>query len=241
MNIDRDLEPARPAPDRDAGRDRDPDRHGHRREYDAKHPRRDFSERVDGVVRDVAAFRVVALADLITHKFDGHPFAGRREIGEAEQRGWIERQTAHGPKGGRFTVLVATPAGAAGLWATEGRASQRVFSGAVKTADMRHDVAVYHAAAELDLPMVRGKVLFPDAQIEYVTAAGVGRRCNVEVASEHYGGGDIRAKAAVGSRQRSGMCGGEGTGSGRPGSLLTLAPHRSGRAGVGIDPGRAHR
>ena len=30
------------------------------------------------------------------------------------------------------------------------------------------------AAAELDLPMARGKVLFPDAQIEYVTAAGVG-------------------------------------------------------------------
>ena len=151
MNIDREIEPSRPAPDRDAGRDRDPARHGHRRESDAKHPRRDFSDRVDGVVRDVAAFRVVALADLITHQFDGHPFAGRRGIGEAEQRGWIERQTAHGPKGGRFTVVVATPAGparAAGLWATEGRASQRVFSGAVKTADMRHDVAVYRAACE---------------------------------------------------------------------------------------------
>ena len=42
---------------------------------------------------------------------------------------------------------------------------------------------------ELDIPMARGQVLFPDAQIEYVTAAGAGRRCNVEVASEHYGGG----------------------------------------------------
>ena len=252
MHIDLDIEPSRPAPDRDAGRDRDTERHGHRRAYDAKQPRRDFSERVDGVVRDVAAFRVVALSDLITQQFDGHTFAGRRGIGEAEQRGWIERQTAHGPKGGRFTVLVATPAGAAraaGLWATEGRASQRVFSGAVKTADMRHDVAVYRAAceaqarieaegghvariridaelkgqvaghaerarqargrteaaaerqraaAELDLPMARGKVLFPDAQIEYVTAAGLTGRCNVEVASEHYGGGDIRAKAAAG-------------------------------------------
>ena len=37
---------------------------------------------------------------------------------------------------------------AAGLWAPEGRASQRVFRGAVKTADMRHDVAVYRAACE---------------------------------------------------------------------------------------------
>ena len=59
-------------------------------------------------------------------------------------------------------------------------------------------VARIRIDAELDLPMARGKVLFPDAQIEYVTAAGAGRRCNVEVASEHYGGGDIRAKAAVG-------------------------------------------
>ena len=71
-----------------------------------------FSELVDGVVRDVAAFRVVALADLVTQQFDGHPFAARQGSGEAEQRGWIERQTAPGPKGGRFTVLVATPAGA---------------------------------------------------------------------------------------------------------------------------------
>ena len=106
----------------------------------------------------------------------------------------------------------------------------------IKTVDMRHDLAVYHAtceaharieaaggrvvriridaelkgqvvgqaerarqargrveaaaerrraAAELDLPMACGKVLFPDAQIEYVTAAGAGQRCNVEVASEH--------------------------------------------------------
>ena len=160
--------------------------------------------------------------------------------------------------------MVATPAGAAraaGLWATEGRASQWVFSGAVKTADMRHDVAVYRAAceaharieaaggrvvriridaelkgqvaaqaerarqargrveaaaerrraaAELDLPMARGKVLFPDAQIEYVTAAGVergpsctprpGRSCWVRWAarwmwsSERFAGGRARIR-----------------------------------------------
>ncbi len=131
-------------------------------------------------------------------------------IGERMTRNNRAGSSRHGPKGGRFTVVVATPAGAAraaGLWATEGRASQRVFSGAVKSADMRHDVAVYRAAceararieaeaaaerqrsaAELDLPVARGKVLFPDAQIEYVNAAGLTSRCNVEVASEHYGG-----------------------------------------------------
>ncbi len=63
MHIDRDLEPSRPALDRDAERDRDVDRH--RREIYAQQPRRPFSDRVDGAVRDVGTFRAVALADLI--------------------------------------------------------------------------------------------------------------------------------------------------------------------------------
>ena len=54
------------------------------------------------------------------------------------------------------------------------------------------------AAVELSLPVEKGRVLFPDAQLEYVTAAGLSGRCNVEVASEHYSGGAIRAKAAAG-------------------------------------------
>ena len=43
---------------------------------------------------------------------------------------------------------------------------------------------------------------FPDAQMSYVTAAGAGRRCNVEVASEHYGGGGV-VTVAVGSMRCS--------------------------------------
>ena len=54
------------------------------------------------------------------------------------------------------------------------------------------------AAAKLSLPVENGRVLFPDAQLEYVSAAGLSGRCNVEVASEHYSGGAIRAKAAAG-------------------------------------------
>ena len=54
------------------------------------------------MVRDVAAFRVVALSDLVAHQFDGHTFAGRRGreggIGEAEQRGWIERVDPSGAR-----------------------------------------------------------------------------------------------------------------------------------------------
>ena len=60
------------------------------------------------------------------------------------------------------------------------------------------EAARRRAAAELHLPVEHGTVLFPDAQIEYVTAAGLAGRCNVEVASEHYGSGAIRAKVAAG-------------------------------------------
>ena len=182
-------------------------------------------------MRDVGTFRAVALADIVNRQFDGHPFAARQGIAQAEQQGWIVREQAQGPTGRPYTVLVAMRTGAARaavLWASAGRADQRVHNGAVKAADVGHEVAVYRAAcaaqarieaaggrvariridaelkgqvaarAELHLPVDRGTVLLPDAQIEYVTAAGLAGRCNVEVASEHYGGGAIRAKAAAG-------------------------------------------
>ena len=112
MHIDLDVEPSQPVPDREAERPREPERRGHRREYDPREPHREFSDRVDGVVRDVAAFRAVAQADLINVQFDGHSYAGLKGIAEAERAGWIERHKARGPKGGSFTVVVATSAGA---------------------------------------------------------------------------------------------------------------------------------
>ena len=235
---------------RDLPRD-DRGRSGHRREHDARRPRRSFGERIDGLVQDVGMFRCVALRDVVARQFDGHPFAARKGVAAAERNGWIERRQARGPKGGAFTVLVATPAGAARaetLWRGAGRPDQRALSGAVKQAEVRHDVAVYRAACSaqarieaeggrvtriridaelkglvaarseqarregreaadearraaaeaLGLPVDRGKVLVPDAQVEYVDAAGRTGRCNVEVASEHYRGEAIRAKARAG-------------------------------------------
>ena len=74
---------------------------------------------------------------------------------------------------------------------SEGRASQRVFSGAVKTADMRHDVAVYRAACEAH------------ARIEAAGGRVVRIRIDAElkgqVASEHYGGGCSPARAVAGT------------------------------------------
>ena len=253
MHIDLDVEPSRPIPDREPERPREPDRTGHRREYDAREPQRDFAERVDGAVRDVAAFRAVAYADLVTQQFDGHPYAARQGIAHAEREGWIERVTGTGSEGGSFTVIVATRAGverAGQLWKGDGREDQRGWSGAVKASDLQHDCAVYRAACdaaerieaeggrvalvrvdaelkgtvaaraerarhaagraaadaerrrvatEFALPMAEnGKVLFPDAQIEYTNAAGRSGRCNVEVASQHYNGPTVRAKAGAG-------------------------------------------
>ena len=242
-------------PARDEGGDVRPERRarsGHRREYDASKPRRSFDERLDGLVRDVGAFRAVALRDLVERQFDGHPFAARQGVALAARQGLVERRKARGPKGGEYTVVVATAAGAAraeGLWSDAGRPGQRAFAGAVKLAEMGHDVAVYRAAGieqarieaaggrvvrvridaelkgwlaarseharqaasreaadearrqaadALGLPVEGGKVLVPDAQIEYVDAAGRKGRCNVEVASEHYRGQAIRAKAKAG-------------------------------------------
>ena len=61
------------------------------------------------MVRDVAAFRVVALADLITHYFDGQPFAGRHGIGEvAEFKARYYEQAAVAWIAGRF-ILAESP------------------------------------------------------------------------------------------------------------------------------------
>ena len=65
---DREDEPSHPGLDRAAARSQEPDRTGHRREHDAREPRREFADRVDGTVRDVAAFRAVAYADLVTQR-----------------------------------------------------------------------------------------------------------------------------------------------------------------------------
>ncbi|MXY79195.1 MAG: hypothetical protein F4Y94_05815 [Chloroflexi bacterium] len=228
------------------------ERSGHRREHDPRQPRRSFAERVNGAIRDVGTFRAVALRDLVARQFDGHPFAAHKAVAQLERRGLVERRQAQGPQGGTFTVLVATRGGAAAaeaLWREAGRQGQRTFSGAVKAAEVGHDVAVYRAAiaaqerieatggrvtrvridaelkgeiaargerarrmrdhkageaartraaADLGVPVQDGRVLVPDAQLEYVAGDGRDGRCNVEVASEHYRGREIRAKAKAG-------------------------------------------
>ena len=60
------------------------------------------------------------------------------------------------------------------------------------------DAARIKAAKEFELPIRDGKIVYPDAQIEYLDAEGRSGRVNVEVASEHYSGKTIAAKAQAG-------------------------------------------
>ena len=66
------------------------------------------------------------------------------------------------------------------------------------------DAERHRAARELELPIdEQGRVLYPDAQIEYIDAEGRSGRVNVEIASGHYRQGSVRAKAAAGFRMHA--------------------------------------
>ena len=60
------------------------------------------------------------------------------------------------------------------------------------------DEAKVQAAQQFDLPIRDGKIVYPDAQIEYQDSEGRSGRVSVEVASEHYSGKTIAAKAQAG-------------------------------------------
>ena len=63
------------------------------------------------------------------------------------------------------------------------------------------DAERHRAATELGLPVdAQGRVLYPDAQIEYTGPDGRSGRVNIEVASGHYRAGSVRAKANAGFR-----------------------------------------
>ena len=224
----------------------DPRQTGHRREFDPRHqPRQSFAERKELALTDVAVFRTVSVRDLAAARFGGHPFTTRKAINSMVRSGWMREHTAKGPKGRKFKVLTVTPKGAQRgkeLAAKYGLSRQVTWSGLVKRAELRHELAVYRAvqaekakleargcvveriridaemkreiaratvtraaamerrrvARYLGLPMRQGRVLVPDAQLQYRDPDGRTGRANVEVVSEHYSGASIAAKAAAG-------------------------------------------
>ena len=103
--------------------------------------------------------------------------------------------------------------------ATEGRAAA--------------DAARRKAAQDLELPMQKGRVVYPDAQIEYLDSEGRSGRVNVEIASEHYSGRTIAAKARAGF-QMHGSCG-------RAIAAIRRVLGNGGRDGRGDAPARGGR
>ena len=80
-----------------------------------------------------------------------------------------------------------------------GAVARRSESARAKHGKRAADAERHRAATELGLPIdARGRVLYPDAQIEYADADGRSGRVNIEVATGHYRDGSIRAKAAAG-------------------------------------------
>ena len=88
----------------------------------------------------------VSLRDSAEAHFGGHPYTTRRAVNAWIRDGLAKESTAKGPKGTPFKVLTLTRSGAA--------AAER-----------------YRVARELGLPIdAQGRVLYPDAQIEYFDA-----------------------------------------------------------------------
>ena len=95
------------------------------------------------------------------------------------------------------------------------------------------DAARHKAAQELELPVKEGRVVYPDAQIEYLDVEGRSGRVNVEVASEHYSSRTIAAKAQAGFQMH-------GNG-GRANAAISRALGGAGRGGGGDGSGGAAR
>ena len=191
-------------------------RTGHRRELERAAPetRRTATERQQAALVDVATHRAIATRDLIDQQFGGHPYAGRRSIDAMKRGGLIEEHEIAGPNGGTFTVLTATPHGAAKAQELAGKAghdpAQKVWSGLGRKGDLRHDVAIYRAVAE-----ARHQLAAQGARVRRV-------RLDAELR------GDVAAKSEA-ARARS------GTRRGRPGASpgcgRSRPPHQRRRQG----------
>lgn len=98
-------------------------------------------------------------------------------------------------------------------------------------------------ARRLGLPVQDGKVLVPDAQLQYRDPDGRGGRVNVEVVSEHYSDASIAAKAAAGFSIHSAANGGGTAAGGRTAAKIAAAlgsaAGSGSRSGGGRGGGRA--
>ena len=106
----------------------------------------DMTERKRSALDDVATFRVVSVRDLVEQRFGGNAFAARQGINALKDEGMIDEHTIRSKSGKTFRVLSATNKGRKKAWSNRSHPHQRYWSRLAKSAEIRHDTAVYRAA-----------------------------------------------------------------------------------------------
>ena len=147
------------------------ERDGHRREYDPRRTKRQtFQNRTDRAVADVGIYRNIAYRDLADAHFEGHPYTARRGVDQMVSSGHVREHSAEGPQGGTYKVLTLTPQGverAERVARTQGLDSQqKAWSGLVKPAELRHDVAVFRAARIEQMKLLEQGAVIKRVRIE---------------------------------------------------------------------------
>ena len=128
--------------------------------------------------------------------------AGQRTHAGIAKRGELSHDTAIYRAGRAESARIAEAGGVVRRIRIDAELKSRIAQATEKAraekGNRAADAARFRMAEELGLPVKDGKVLYPDAQLEYDDAEGRTGRCNIEVATEHYRAGEIAAKAAAG-------------------------------------------
>lgn len=95
----------------------------------------------------VGTFRTVALADLARHAYRGDQARMDADVRALVRRGWVERHTVPGRRGGRAQpVLTLSKEGQAFTIRHIAAPEQRLHTGLVKAKELAHDAALYRVA-----------------------------------------------------------------------------------------------
>ena len=126
--------------------------HAGRRQDRGSPERISSTERQDAVLETVGIFRVVSRRSLVSHCFEGHPYAANRGLSKLVADGLIARRRIESRKYG-YEVILLTNAGRERLRARRKRRlvtsrDQRFWTGPGPQAQLRHDHQVFDAVAQ---------------------------------------------------------------------------------------------
>jgi hypothetical protein len=172
---------------------------------------------------EVGKFRVVAVEDIAKHAYAGDRSRLDSDLRNLIHQRLIARRDTSVLKKESKQVLTLTKEGKRLIrhhgFVVE---DQAIYSGFVKPKEAGHDAILYrlyHKAADeierkggkgqtqsnketyahqLQIPVVHGKVSFPDLRVEYATQEMEIARVDLELATSHYHAGHLAAKARAG-------------------------------------------